>query len=51
MKGLKEVGRRDDNGEIVVRIDPRYFRPAEVDNLLGIPVELGRNLDGLLLQV
>ena len=36
-EGLKEVGRRDDNGEIVVRIDPRYFRPAEVDNLLGDP--------------
>ncbi len=22
-------------GQIVVRVDPRYFRPAEVDNLLG----------------
>jgi len=34
-EGLNEVGRRADNGEIVVRIDPRYFRPTEVDYLLG----------------
>ena len=33
--GLQEVGRRSDTGEIVVRIDPRYFRPAEVETLLG----------------
>lgn len=35
-KGLDEVGRRSD-GKIVVRIDPRYFRPAEVETLLGDP--------------
>ena len=29
------IGRRADNGEIVVRIDPKYFRPTEVDELLG----------------
>ena len=29
--GLKEIGRRADNGEIVVRVDPKYFRPTEVD--------------------
>ena len=34
-KGLNEIGRRSDNGEIVIRIDPRYFRPCEVDTLLG----------------
>ena len=34
-KGIKEVGRRGDTNEIVVRIDPRYFRPTEVDQLLG----------------
>lgn len=32
--GMDEVGRRD-NGQIVIRIDPRYFRAAEVDSLLG----------------
>ncbi len=33
--GIKELGRRADNGQIVVRIDSRYFRPAEVNSLLG----------------
>ena len=33
--GLDEVGKRSDTGEVVVRIDPRYFRPTEVDQLLG----------------
>jgi GDPmannose 4,6-dehydratase len=31
-----ELGRRS-TGEVVVRIDPRYFRPAEVETLLGDP--------------
>ena len=34
-EGLNEVGIRADNNEIVVRIDPRYFRPTEVNELLG----------------
>ena len=33
--GLEEVGRRSDTGAVVVKIDPRYFRPAEVETLLG----------------
>ena len=33
--GLEEVGKRADNGEIIIRIDPSYFRPNEVDQLLG----------------
>ena len=36
-EGIAEVGRRGDTGEVVVRIDPRYFRPAEVETLLGDP--------------
>ena len=36
-KGLKEIGRREKDGKIVVRIDPRYFRPTDVDTLLGNP--------------
>ena len=36
-EGLEETGRRSDTGEVVVRIDPRYFRPAEVETLLGDP--------------
>ena len=34
-KGINEVGRRADNGEIVIKIDPRYYRPTEVQELLG----------------
>jgi len=36
-KGLNEVGRRADTNEIVIKIDPRYFRPTEVDELVGDP--------------
>ena len=42
-EGLEEVGRRNDTGEVVVRIDPRYFRPAEVETLLGDPTRLERS--------
>ena len=35
--GLEEIGRRADTGDVVVRIDQRYFRPAEVQTLLGDP--------------
>ena len=34
-KSLEEVGRRLDTNEIVVRVDKQYFRPTEVDSLLG----------------
>ena len=33
--GVNEIGRRADNGEIVIKIDPRYFRPTEVNHLHG----------------
>ncbi|MGE0873737.1 MAG: GDP-mannose 4,6-dehydratase [Burkholderiales bacterium] len=32
-KGVREQGLAD--GKVIVRIDPRYYRPAEVDSLLG----------------
>jgi GDPmannose 4,6-dehydratase len=32
-KGLKEVG--SFNGKNIVKIDPRYFRPTEVETLVG----------------
>ena len=34
-EGIDEVGRRADNKEIVIRIDPKYYRPTEVDELIG----------------
>ena len=36
-KGVNEVGRRPDTNEIVIRVDTRYFRPTEVEQLLGNP--------------
>jgi len=33
--GLNEVGRRADNGDIIIKVDPRYYRPTEVETLLG----------------
>ena len=33
--GSEEVGIDRKSGRIVVRVDPRYFRPTEVDSLLG----------------
>jgi GDPmannose 4,6-dehydratase len=36
-KGLDEKGYAD--GRCIVQIDPRYFRPAEVDTLLGDPTK------------
>jgi len=36
-EGVDEVGRDDKTGDALVRIDPRYFRPTEVDLLLGDP--------------
>jgi GDPmannose 4,6-dehydratase len=32
--GIEEVG-KDQNGRIIIRIDPKYFRPTEVEFLLG----------------
>ena len=34
-KGLKEVGRRKDTGDVVVTINPNFYRPAEVETLVG----------------
>ena len=33
-EGVDEVG-RDPSGKAIVKVDPRYFRPAEVETLLG----------------
>lgn len=32
--GVDEIG-RDQSGAVIVRVDPRYFRPTEVETLLG----------------
>ncbi len=35
-EGVDEIG-VDDNGNVIVRVDARYFRPTEVETLLGDP--------------
>ena len=44
-EGIEEYGIRADNGEIVIKIDKKYFRPTEVEYLLGdstkAKIELG----------
>jgi GDPmannose 4,6-dehydratase len=34
-EGLDEVGIDNNSQRIVIRVDPKYFRPAEVETLLG----------------
>ena len=34
-EGENEIGRRIDTGNIVVKVDPKFYRPSEVENLLG----------------
>lgn len=42
--GLEETGADAKTGKILVRVDPRYFRPTEVDLLLGDPSKAYRTL-------
>ncbi|KIJ28178.1 hypothetical protein M422DRAFT_37422 [Sphaerobolus stellatus SS14] len=43
-KGTEEVGICTDTGKVVVRVDPKYFRPAEVELLHGNPAKAERIL-------
>jgi len=43
-KGIDEVGIRSDTGKIVIKIDSRYYRPCEVENLLGDPSKAAKEL-------
>jgi len=36
-KGLEEKGYDEKTGQCIVAVDPRYFRPTEVQSLLGDP--------------
>ncbi len=53
-QGVEEIGVVEDvcgdmapevtRGDVIVRIDPRYFRPAEVETLLGDPAKAKQKL-------
>lgn len=36
-EGVNEIGRDKDSGKILVEVDPMFYRPAEVDLLIGDP--------------
>lgn len=38
-KGVEEKGINKSTGEVIVEIDPKFFRPTEVDQLLGDPTK------------
>ncbi|ABK43940.1 GDP-mannose 4,6-dehydratase [Magnetococcus marinus MC-1] len=43
-EGIDEVGIDETSGKTVVRVNPRYFRPTEVETLLGDPSKARREL-------
>jgi GDPmannose 4,6-dehydratase len=43
-KGVDEKGIDETSGKVVVEVDPRYFRPTEVDLLLGDPSKARQRL-------
>jgi GDPmannose 4,6-dehydratase len=38
-EGIDEKGYDSESGKLIVAVDPRYFRPTEVDTLLGDPTK------------
>jgi GDPmannose 4,6-dehydratase len=44
-EGVDEIGINRNNGKPLVQIDPRYFRPTEVDVLLGNPAKAREKLN------
>ena len=43
-KGLEEEGIDKDSGKVLVRVDPKYYRPTEVESLLGDPTKANKIL-------
>ena len=42
--GVDEVGKDAKSGNVLIEIDPRYFRPTEVDLLIGDPTKVKEKL-------
>ena len=43
-KGIKEIGYNSKNNKVLVRIDPGYFRPTDIDELRGDPKKAKKKL-------
>ena len=44
-KGLEGKGIDKKTGRVIIKIDPEYFRPAEVDLLVGDPSKARKKLN------
>ncbi len=44
-EGVDEKGIDENTGKTLVEVDPKFFRPAEVDQLLGDPTKAKKQLD------
>ena len=44
-EGINEVGKRIDTNEIVIKIDKKYFRPCEVNTLVGDASKANKKLN------
>ena len=44
-EGMNEKGYDSETGNLIVEVDPRYFRPTEVETLLGDPSKAKEKLD------
>lgn len=44
-EGIEEKGINKETGDVLISVDPKFFRPAEVEQLLGTP-EKAKNLLG-----
>ena len=43
-EGVDEIGTDRNTGKQIVAVDPRYFRPTEVETLLGDPTKAKEKL-------
>lgn len=44
-EGVEEVGREQDTGTLRVRVNPKFYRPTEVELLIGDPSKAKAKLD------
>jgi GDPmannose 4,6-dehydratase len=44
-EGIHEVGLDQKTGNILIQVDPTYFRPSEVEFLLGNPAKAQKQLN------
>lgn len=60
-EGIDEVARRTDTGEVVLRVDPKFYRPVDASHLVGdaskaqtqlswVPQTIGTDLAKLLVE-